>query len=43
MDNIIKIVKALEESSLLIEGGKVCETIKKEAKEQGTLGFCHDF
>ena len=45
MNNIMKIVKSLEESSLLIKG--VNETIKNEAKEQkegflrillGTLG-----
>ena len=32
MNDIIKIVKALEESGFLIKG--VSETIKKEAKEQ---------
>ena len=32
MEDIMKIVKFLEESGLLIEG--VCETIKNEAKEQ---------
>ena len=32
MNNIMKIVKSLEESSLLIKG--VNETIKNEAKEQ---------
>ena len=45
MDDIIKIVKSLDESSLLIKG--VSKTIKNEAKEQkggfvskllGTLG-----
>ena len=32
MNDIVKIVKSLEESSLLIKG--VSETIKNEAKEQ---------
>ena len=32
MDNIMKIVKSLQESGLLIKG--VSETIKNEAKEQ---------
>ena len=32
MNNIMKIVKSIEESSLLIKG--VSETIKTEAKEQ---------
>ena len=32
MDDIMKIVKSLEESGLLIEG--VSETIKNEAKQQ---------
>ena len=32
MNSIMKIVKSLEESELLIKG--VCETIKNEAKEQ---------
>ena len=32
MNSIMKIVKSLEESELLIKG--VCETIKYEAKEQ---------
>ena len=41
MDDIIKIIKSLEESGLLIKG--VSKTIKSEAKEQksgflGTLG-----
>ena len=45
MEDILKIVKSLEDSGLLLKG--VCETIKNEAKEQkrgfhsmllGTLG-----
>ena len=32
MEHIMKIIKSLEESSLLVEG--VSETIKKEAKKQ---------
>ena len=36
MNDIMKIIKYLEESSLLIKG--VCQTIKSEAKEQ-TGGF----
>ena len=36
MNDIMKIVKSLEEAGLLIKG--VCETIKSEAKEQ-TGGF----
>ena len=48
MEDILKIVKSLEDSGLLLEG--VCETIKNEAKEQkggflgmllGTLGACY--
>ena len=38
IDDVMKIVKSLEESGLLIK--RVCETIKNEAKEQrgGFLG-----
>ena len=32
MNDIMKIIKSLEESGLLVKG--VCETIKNEAKEQ---------
>ena len=41
MDDIMKIIKSLEESGLMIKG--VSETIKNEAKEQiaGLLSMLH--
>ena len=39
MNDIMKIVKSLEESGLLIKG--VSETIKNEAKHEADFSVCH--
>ena len=38
MNDILKIIKSLEESRLLVKD--VCETIKNEAKEQKVFSVC---